>query len=117
MNLRQCRKNVGLTQKEVSLALNLTPNAYGHYETGRSEPNIQMLKALSRLFHTTIDNLVGNDVNAFLLDKSSLTEKQRQIVDLLPEMSDRICEKAEAYISGLIAGEQDRKTNVQKWTS
>ena len=54
------RDRVGLTQKQASEQLGITPYQLGNYETNRSEPNIATLKRMSQLYGVTIDKLVGN---------------------------------------------------------
>lgn len=62
-NIKKYRKKSGMTQKQVADKLNITQTGYGKYELNKSEPDIKTLKQLSRIFNTTIDNLVGNYVN------------------------------------------------------
>lgn len=116
MKLRELRLKAGKSQRDMAKFLHISQTAYSSYETGKNEPNALALIVLADYFHTTIDNLLGHEV-PYLFDKSTLTKNQRAVFDLLPEMSDRICEKAEAYISGLIAGEKEHNANIQKWTS
>lgn len=113
-NLRKIRLLSGKTQAETAKIISATQNTYSNYELGKTQPDMDTLIVLADYFHTTIDALLGHDV-PYLLDKSTLTEKQRTILELLPEMSDNVCERAEAYISGLIEGEREYEQTLQRF--
>ena len=57
--LKQLRKEKGLTLKQVSAALGLTPSAYAHYEQGIREPSIAVLKKICIFFDVSADYLIG----------------------------------------------------------
>lgn len=57
--LKELRKNKGMTQKEVARDLNITDRTYGHYETGKREPSIDMLIEIAKYYNISIDILVG----------------------------------------------------------
>jgi len=58
-NLKDARKQNGLTQKQVALALNVVESCYANWEQGRTEPNIEMLRKLSILLNVGIDELIN----------------------------------------------------------
>lgn len=112
-NLKKFRILTNKTQSELSKDTGIPQTTYSYYEAGKTTPDATTLKKLADYFHTTIDALLGHEV-PYLIDKSTLTAKQRNIIDLIPFMSDRICEKAEAYISGLIEGEKEQQALIQR---
>ena len=57
-NLAFYRKMAGLTQQQVADALNLNRTTYTKYETGASEPGIEMLKRIAVVLDTDISLLV-----------------------------------------------------------
>ena len=57
--LKELRKSKGMTQKEVAQELNITDRTYGHYETGKREPSIDMLIEIAKYYNISIDVLVG----------------------------------------------------------
>ena len=57
-NLKEARKACGLTQKQVANALNIVESCYANWEQGRTEPNIEMLRNLSKILNTSIDDLI-----------------------------------------------------------
>lgn len=113
-NIKKLRLLAEKTQMETAKILGVTQHTYSNYELGKTQPDFNSLIKLADYFHTTIDNLLGHEV-PYLLDKSILTSKQRELVELLPNMSDRVCEKAIAYIYGLMEGEQDKISTIERY--
>jgi len=62
-NLRILRNNLGLTQEQVSKDLKINRATYAHYETGRREPDVEMLKLLAKYYNVTIDVLLDIDIS------------------------------------------------------
>jgi repressor LexA len=60
-NLKTIRKSLGLTQQQVADAVELTRQAYNHYETQRRKPDPEMLKKLATVFGCSIDRLLDYD--------------------------------------------------------
>lgn len=58
-NLKEARKSCGLTQKEVANTLNVVESCYANWEQGRTEPNIDCLRKLGKLFKINIDELIN----------------------------------------------------------
>lgn len=59
--LLMLRKAKGLTQESLAEALFVSRTAVSKWESGRGYPNIESLKAISRLFGVTIDELLSGD--------------------------------------------------------
>lgn len=57
--LKLIRIESGLTQKNVYTMLSVSANCYASYEQGRTEPNIEMLKQLCKIFDVSADYLLG----------------------------------------------------------
>lgn len=60
-NLKLLRKNMELTQEDVSEKLGVSPQSVSKWERGDTCPDITLLPALANLFKTSIDALVGMD--------------------------------------------------------
>lgn len=101
-NLRLLRKKKGLSQQRLAELLNVSQQSIHKYENGISEPDIQTLKEMADLFHTSIDYIVGNTdcpnkieyVAETALNKEELnhlrmyrelSSKRRELVDMLME--------------------------------
>ena len=53
------RKESDMTQKDVYEKLGISANGYASYEQGRTEPNIDTLIKLCRIFEVSADYLLG----------------------------------------------------------
>ena len=57
--LKTVRKDCNMSQRDVYMQLNMSPNGYASYEQGRTEPNIATLKQLCAIFGVSADYLLG----------------------------------------------------------
>ena len=59
--LQELRRQKGLTQEELAEILYVSRTAVSKWESGRGYPNIDSLKAISKYFSVTIDELLSGD--------------------------------------------------------
>lgn len=52
------RKSLGLTQKQVAEKLGMSDKSVSKWERGESLPTVDNLYALSRLLHTSVDDIL-----------------------------------------------------------
>jgi transcriptional regulator with XRE-family HTH domain len=57
--LKALRKELGLTQKEISLVLRMPRGTYVHYELGKRAPDIDILMRIADLHQVSLDYLTG----------------------------------------------------------
>lgn len=57
--LKEEREKQGLSQKEVADRLHIARQAVSRWETDQSYPDLENLMALGRLYHVSIDELLG----------------------------------------------------------
>ena len=57
--LKELRRAKGLTQRDMARAFGMTDVGYGGWERGDTEPSIENLVKLCRLFGCTADSLIG----------------------------------------------------------
>ncbi len=69
--LIKCRKNKGLTQREVGIYCDITEKAYQNYELMQREPKLDILIRIADLFEVSLDYLVGrtNSTELYKNDK------------------------------------------------
>ena len=58
ISLRAARVNAGLTQDEVAKEVKKSKNTIVSYEKGRSVPDIETGKALAKLYHMSVDDII-----------------------------------------------------------
>ena len=59
--LKEARLAAGMSQKAVADALHIAPPSVSNWESGKTNPSQENLKALSKLYHVSIDYLLGRD--------------------------------------------------------
>lgn len=74
--IKKLRLEKGLSQKEVANFLNISSQAYGHYENGKREPDLDTLIKLAHLFDVTLDFLVNIHYSQVLGADFQLHESQ-----------------------------------------
>jgi len=61
--LKECRKNMNKTQKDVAIYLGLTEGSYQKYELSKHEPKMETLNKLADYFNVSVDYLMGRAEN------------------------------------------------------
>ena len=61
IGLKKIRKQRNFNQQKVAMDLNISREALSHYETGRREPSLAMLKKMSEYFNVSIDYLITGE--------------------------------------------------------
>lgn len=91
--LKAERAKKGISQKELAKHIGVSQQTIGSWETGRTEPSQEMLKALASFFDISIDYLLNNQNP----DNSAITKdltKQQQV------SYEQFKETAKAYFMG-----------------
>lgn len=52
------RRECGMTQKDVYVRLQVSPNCYASWEQGRTQPDIENIKKLCGIFEVSADYLL-----------------------------------------------------------
>ncbi len=80
--LQELRKSKGLTQEELAEILFVSRTAVSKWESGRGYPNIDSLKAISKFFGITIDELLsGNEL--LTIAEEDCKHKEKHFCDLV----------------------------------
>ena len=61
--LKECRKSVNKTQRDVAADLDITESGYQKYELGRNEPKMGTLNKFADYFNVSVDYLMGRSEN------------------------------------------------------
>ncbi len=93
-NIKQLRKNKGLTQKELGELIGVKAITIRKYESNEREPNIETLNKIAMALGVTINDLVKNEEKASnknsigirFLDRSKLPDEKEQIIKVVEEM-------------------------------
>lgn len=74
--LQELRKQRGLTQEELASAIFVSRTAISKWESGRGYPNIDSLKAISKFFSVTIDELLSSNEILTIAEEDHQQTKQ-----------------------------------------
>ena len=80
--LQQLRKQKGLTQEELAQILFVSRTAVSKWESGRGQPNIDSLKAISDYFGVTVDELLSGE-ELLAIAQEDTKKKQTHLLDLV----------------------------------
>ena len=63
MSIKEHRKSLKMTQKQLAFVLGVTRTTVTMWETGKAYPAVETLIKLSEIFNCTIDELVKGEQN------------------------------------------------------
>ena len=89
--LKELRKGKKLSQKEVAAYLNIPATTYNTYESGRTEPPIEILVRLSHLYGMPIDIIVQRDRTYKTAD--DVGKQMAEVKEQLAELGKQIAEE------------------------
>lgn len=78
--LKEERERQGLSQKEVADRLHIARQAVSRWETDQSYPDLENLMALGRLYHVSIDELLGMEKEEISESVQKKTEEEEKSV-------------------------------------
>lgn len=111
-NITEYRKHCELTQKQIADMLNLNCTTYTKYETGVSEPSIEIMKKIAAIFGVDINALC--DVQPFEMTFAdsdmplySLSREEQELVGIYRMFSNEEKEKVVEFITKM----KDDKNN------
>lgn len=89
------RQRAKLTQKEAAEKIGIKDYQLGNYETNRSQPSLEILKKMSKVYLVSIDRMLGNNPlqNKFAeeiedySDQEDLLAELNEIVEKMNKMS------------------------------
>lgn len=108
-NLKNLRNANNLSQYQVAKVINKTTSAYGYYEVGRNDPDIETLIKLADYFNVSLDYLCGRQWNNKV---GYIPEDRINAVNALINLNELNFGKAEAYIFGKL--ETQENENITK---
>ena len=84
--LKQCRENAGLTQKQMSTALNIERSAYAYYECGQTRPSaafILKVASVLNIDYSVFFYVVDDDENHLdneCIKSYELSKQQKELI-------------------------------------
>ena len=124
--MRERRRALGLTMKQLGAIVGVSEGAISHYETGRREPDPDMLKSLASALGVSVDYILerdqdkqarnqaeeplspssitheGVEIRVLARERKHLTpeqiKKRNELINMLMKMDDEELDKAEKVI-------------------
>lgn len=79
--LQKQRMNMKLSQKEVAVAIGVSPSVISNYEVGARVPSLESLIALAGLYRCSTDYLLGLEKSENVsIDASMLNDEQKRLL-------------------------------------
>ena len=85
--IKKLRTDSGLTQDELAEKLYVTRTAISKWESDRGYPNIDSLKAISKFFSITLDELLSSDEVLKIAEEDN-KQRERRFFDLVYALLD-----------------------------
>ena len=82
------RQKANLTQKEAAKKIGIKDYQLGNYETNRSQPSLEILKKMSKVYLVSIDKMLGNNMLANKNTEVIGEEDYADIDELLANLND-----------------------------
>lgn len=106
-NLRFYLERSGKTQKEVALAIGVTPASFNEWLNGKKYPRIDKIELLARYFGILKSDLIEDKgVNKTLPQAQTLTEGETKLVELFRQIPE---DSQTMYLEVLHAALKNRK--------
>ena len=87
--IRKLRKDAGYTQDKVSRMLNIQRQTYSNYENALRVPPLEIIVALSGIYHVTLDSLLRDQMSVISSDESELPSPERdQLLSSYTDLSE-----------------------------
>jgi len=90
--LKYARKVYSFTQAEVANILSITQQVYSSYERGTSQPNLERLALIAKLFNVSTDWLVGLSSQESEFLKNFQREKMLRKLEIEADIKKRLFE-------------------------
>lgn len=87
--LFELRIELDLSQRAIAKLLNISQGTYNNWENSNTQPSIEQLIELSKLFKVSVDYIIGNsDEYGFLNIKEKPNEKEQRLVSLFNKLDE-----------------------------
>lgn len=93
-NIKKARIAANLKQSDLAKMLNVGQTTISNWETGYSQPDLESIRTMAKLFNCSIDELLGQKEKPVVKD-DGLSQK-------LEKLSDRNLQRLEDYIDILL---------------
>lgn len=102
MRLRELREAKHESQQKLAILMNISQAMISRYELGLTYPDVPTVIALSQHYGVSVDYLLGLSDDKLPYTRSSLSEKEQELLFLFKRLDSTQKEKAVSYIQGML---------------
>ena len=113
--LKEARKNAGLTQEQVSEKLCVSRQAVTKWESGKGMPDIENIKAISKLLNISIDYLLSDDSLELNEIKEKINPSDYKAECILKVWSDSCVKAKYPYADRIVTLTRLKKLSKKEW--
>lgn len=84
MKIISLRKEHGLTQEEISKAINISTRTYQNYELGTRKITVETLEKLANYYNVTMDYIVGREFTG----GKKISESEYELLSVYRELNE-----------------------------
>lgn len=99
--IRELRNEKGITQLRLSLELEVTQETISAYEIGKHLPSVKSLLKLSKLFHASMDYIMGLSNIRIPENENNLSNEELALLFYYRELSSVQKGKVLSYLQGM----------------
>lgn len=101
MKLKELRLKGEKTQTQLAKEFGITQFTYCNYETGKTEPSIDLLKKFADYYNVSLDYLCGRQFNSKI---GYIPEDRVELVKIIASIPEKDFVQINNYIRGYVAG-------------
>ena len=83
--LSECRKQIGMSQKDLAKVFGTSHSTIGKYERDEMIPSIEAAKRLAKILDTTVGYLLGETDNSSIFRDKKMLQRFKDIISLPDE--------------------------------
>lgn len=102
--LRELRKAKGLSMKELGKMFGLAESTISLYESGKRQPDTEIIKRFANFFGVSVDYLLGVSQE----EEPEYTEDEKELFDLIMQLTDEEAQEMWHFLEYLISKRQKK---------
>lgn len=99
MKLKELREQNNLSQQDLALILKVSPSTISNWESGKRQPDIQMIVDIANYFNVSVDDVLGRTIENRV--RSANQENHTLEIDEVQAIIDKIKKVDRAYLPAI----------------
>lgn len=109
-NLKALRKQVKMTQAQISKVIGVTRSAYAYYENGTTNPKLETLKKIATAFNVEVDDILNKNFSS----DNDVSQKETYDIELngFDDSFNDLTDIEKAVVLKLRIMSREQRTNI-----